>query len=385
MLRRPRRATTEAGTVLLVASDPLVIAATRDAARRMACPPQVLVATDAEALSHLVGPGVAPRHLVLEGGAETSPSAALMSAVRDPFSGTGVVIVNSTGQFAAHALGLPAVAAEGASVAAALVGGDAPGKLPASDVAALSAGLGRGEITVRFQPMVRLADRQPVLVEALARWERPSAALRADDFIPMAERAGLATQLTRAVARRALQEMAALAPKRRLRMSFNVPLAVLLEPGLANWLGLEVAAAGLTTNQLLVELTETTEVRDTALLRRALHRLGRAGFGVLLDDLGLDDERRDLLRLPFAGVKLDRKLVLAMPYQRRARGEVERIVALARRRNRVVIAEGVADTLTWRAAAAAGCDIAQGFGVGRPLPPPALPAWSAAWGATPRV
>jgi EAL domain-containing protein (putative c-di-GMP-specific phosphodiesterase class I) len=46
-----------------------------------------------------------------------------------------------------------------------------------------------------------------------------------------------------------------------------------------------------------------------------------------------------------------------------------------------VIAEGVSDSQLWRAAAAAGCDLAQGFGVGRPIPPDALPAWIAAWSA----
>lgn len=371
---------TEPGAVLLLASDPLVIAATRDAAQRLAGPPPVLVTTGAEALGHLVGPGLAPRHLVLEGGHGGSHSDALLSALRDPFSGTGVVVVHRPGQPVTP--GLRSVDAEGAALAAALIAGGTPGEMPASDVAALAAGLDRGEITVRFQPMVRMADRRPVLVEALARWERPAAALGADRFIPMAEREGLATRLTRAVARRALRELAALPKAPPLRMSFNVPLAVLLEGDMAHWLDAEVAAAGLSPASLLLELTESTEVRDTALLRRALARLARRGYGVLLDDLGLDDHRRSLLTLPFAGVKLDRKLVLAMPDNRRARATVESLVRQARRRGMLVVAEGVADGLTWRAAAAAGCDVAQGFGVGRPLPPPALPAWHGAWRAS---
>lgn len=381
MLRRSRRALTEPGTVLLLASDPLVIEAARDAARRMAGPPALLVSTDAEALSHLVGPGTAPRHLVLESGGDAPRSPALMSAVRDPFSGTGVVVVSRPGAAAEPLPGLPAVAAEGASLATALIAGGAPGEMPPSDVAALTAGLERGEITVRFQPMVRLPDRRPVMVEALARWERPTAALGADAFIPMAERAGLAAALTMAVARRALREIALLRGPHRLRLSFNVPLAVLVQADMPRWLTAEVKAAGLTPDDLLLELTESTWVHDTSLLRRALQRLAVAGFGVMLDDLGLDDGRSGLLALPFAGVKLDRKFVLAMPHSRRARAEVERIVRLARRRGMIVIAEGVTDSLTWRSVAAAGCDLAQGFGVGRPLPPPAVPAWMGAWRA----
>ncbi|WP_209318482.1 EAL domain-containing protein [Falsiroseomonas selenitidurans] len=376
MLRRQRRALSEPGTVLLVASDPLVIAATRDAVRRMAGPPPVLVATSAEALTHMVGPGISPRHLVLEGGAGSS---ALLSAARDPFNGMEVVVVTRPGQESPP--GLRQVPAEGASLAAALAAGTPPQPGPASDAADLALGLARGEITVRFQPMVRLADRRPVMVEALARWERPHAAIGAQEFIPLAERAGLSPLLTRAVARRATADLAAQRGGRHIRLSFNIPLAELLKPDLASWLFDLVAEAGLAPADVLLELTESTEVRDRALLRRALLRLARIGFGVLLDDLGLNDGRHGLLRLPFAGVKLDRKLVVAMPHSRRARAEVERIVRHARRHAMVVIAEGVTDTNLWRAVAAAGCDLAQGFGVGRPLPPAALPAWIAAWSA----
>lgn len=362
--------------MLLLASDPLVIAATRDAVRRMDRPPPVLVATSAEALSHMVGPGRAPRHLVVESGAG---SPALLSTARDPFNHTDLIVVTRPGQQP------PAdprqVPAEGALLAAAL-SADAPGMAPqASDAAALAAGLARGEITVRFQPMVRLTDRRPVMVEALARWERPGLALGANAFIPLAEQAGLSPQLTFAVARRAMADLVAQRGGRRIRLSFNLPLSELLKPDLPHWLQRMAAEAGLAPSEILLELTESTPVRDRALLRRALNRLRQAGLGVLLDDLALDDGRRRLLDLPFAGVKLDRGLVIAMPEERRARAEVERIVRHARRHNMMVIAEGVTDTRIWHAVAAAGCDLAQGFGVGRPLPPAALPAWIAAWGA----
>ncbi|NKE47804.1 EAL domain-containing protein [Roseomonas frigidaquae] len=362
--------------MLLLARDPHVIAATRDAVRRMAGPPPVLVSTSAEALSHMVGPGNAPSHLVVESGAGSS---ALLTAARDPFNGTDIIFVTRPGE--APSAGLRQVPAEGARLAAAL-SMVAPGVvLPASDAAALAAGLDRGEITVRFQPMVRLTDRRPVMVEALARWERPGVALGANAFIPLAERAGLAAKLTATVAQRAMTDLAAQRGGHRIRLSFNIPLSDLVKPDLPIWLGLMAARVGLSPADILLELTESTQVRDRALLRRALHRLRLAGFGVLLDDLALDDGRRRLLDLPFAGVKLDRKLVIAMPEERRARAEVERIVRHARRNNMLVIAEGVTDTHIWRAVAAAGCDLAQGFGVGRPLPPAALPAWIAAWSA----
>ncbi|MGG5808322.1 EAL domain-containing protein [Falsiroseomonas sp. CW058] len=378
MHRRPRRGLDDSGSLVLVASDPLVIAAARDAARRLHGMPPVLLASRAEALSRLVGPGDAPRHLVLQHGA-TEGAEALLSAAQDRFSGTGVVVVANPGE--AVPAGLRSARAEAGELADALSAAGVPAEPPESDAAALSAGLDRGEITVRFQPIVRMADRRPVLVEALARWERPGAALPAGAFIAMAEGSGLAARLTLAVARRAMLDLAAVRGGSRLMLSFNVPLAVLLRPELPCWLAPMVAEAGLSPSDLLLELTESTEVRDIALLRRALVRLQRAGFGVLLDDFGLDDARRVLLGLPFAGVKLDRSLVAALPGERRARAEVERLARIVHAVGGAVVAEGVTDPRIWRAAEAAGCDLAQGFGVGRPLPPGTLSAWVAAWRA----
>jgi EAL domain-containing protein (putative c-di-GMP-specific phosphodiesterase class I) len=367
-----------AARLLLVASDPAVIAAARDAAQRLRGQPPVLLASRAEALSRLVRPGEAPRHLVLECGSAEGADA-LLSAARDRFSGTAVVVVARPGE--AVPAGLRAVCAEGPALAEALAAGSDAVELPESGVAALAAGLRRDEITVRLQPIVRLSDRRPVLVEALARWERPGAALPPGAFVAMAEGAGLATELTLAVARRAAAELAATRGRSGLRLTLNVPLAVLLRPELPAWLRAIVAAARLHPRDLLLELTESSEVRDAGALSRALRRLGRAGFGVLLDDLILDDRRRGLLGLPFRGIKLDRSLVAALPAERRARAQVERAARLAHAAGGVVIAEGVTDALLWRAATSAGCDLAQGFGVGRPLPPAVLPAWIAAWTA----
>jgi EAL domain-containing protein (putative c-di-GMP-specific phosphodiesterase class I) len=187
-------------------------------------------------------------------------------------------------------------------------------------------------------------------------------------------------RLTLAVVARAVAELRATAGRRRgLRLAFNVPLAVLLQEDLPAQLRRILATAGFRPEDLLLELTENAVVRDTALLRRALHRLGRSGFGVMLDDLDLDDDRGELLDLPFVGVKLDRGLVAALPHSRRARHHVEQVVRQTHRQRRLVIAEGISDPLLWRCAAAAGCDLAQGFGVGRPIPPAALSAWFAAW------
>jgi EAL domain-containing protein (putative c-di-GMP-specific phosphodiesterase class I) len=383
MPRLTRRSASDADAFLLVAWDPAVIAVTREAARILAGSPDIRLVSPDEALHRLVGPGPAPAHVVLEDRAGHPLGQALLQAAADPFSGVGVVVVAPRGGPSSDVpavRGLRTVMPDADSLAAAL-GAPRTIRRPLDGPEALATGLLRGEITVRFQPIVSLADRRLLLLEALARWERPDAALGAAAFVGMAERAGLAAQLAAAVASRALSEWATLPSRRHVRLTFNMPLAVLLQPDLPRWLAEAVRAAGLGPRDLLVELTESMAVTDTSQLGRALQRLRTAGFGVLLDDLALDDRRAHLLQLPFAGVKLDRGLVNSLPASFRARAEVRQIVRRAHAAGMFVVAEGVADPRLWRAALAAGCDMAQGFGVGRPLSVAALPAWETAWRA----
>ncbi|MBP0485252.1 EAL domain-containing protein, partial [Sagittula salina] len=72
--------------------------------------------------------------------------------------------------------------------------------VPHADAAALAEGLCNGEVQVHYQPVVRLADRRPVMVEALARWHRPPVPISPTRFVPLAERSGLARDLSVLVA-----------------------------------------------------------------------------------------------------------------------------------------------------------------------------------------
>lgn len=258
------------------------------------------------------------------------------------------------------------------------VGSDGP---PHGDgsAAALRDGLARGEIGVHYQPVVRLADRRPVMVEALARWNRPDAAVSPETFVPLAERAGLGRSLSVSVAGTAAVEIARLWPRLRLGVSINLPLEQLLQPDLQSWLGRALGRHGLRPRQVSLELTETTPVLDLAHLHRVLLRLRTAGYRVLLDDVALRDGRARLHRLPFAGLKLDRSLVERLPAEAHSRQEVRRLVKLAASQDQVVIAEGVSDRRIWGALCHLGVHYAQGYAVSRPLPATALPGWWAGW------
>ena len=366
----------EKGEVLAVLR-PGLLSVVQDALRRIGAPPARDV-TLPEAVARLVGPGHPPLALLCEPRPEEPGWEALRAAAEDPFGPTRVLV-----------LGQGAAPADPASILAALrrLTGRGPGE--AEEVAALRLGLLRGEVAMRYQPIVRIADRAPVGVEGLVRWLRPDGArgatpLGPDAFVPMAERGGLSFALSRAVGRIAAEEMRG--ARLDLPVSINLPLEVVLRRDTAPWLDCLCREERLRPAALGIELTETTPVRDLSALRHAVIRLRRAGHPVWIDDMSLEENRDALLRLPFTGLKLDRQLVAAIPHRRRARGELERLVATARARGMAVTAEGVTDAVLWRAVEAAGVDYAQGFGVGRPLPAAALSAWMAAWrGAEPRI
>jgi EAL domain-containing protein (putative c-di-GMP-specific phosphodiesterase class I) len=244
---------------------------------------------------------------------------------------------------------------------------------------ALRAGLAQGEIAVRYQPVVRVRDRRPMMVEALARWQPAGGDVSPDHFVALAERAGLVGELSAIVAASAIADLGPLWSRLRLGVTLNLPLALVLQPGLAASLDRAIGWSVLAPGRIAIELTETTPVRDLTRLQRALLRLRTAGYRVLLDDVMLQDGRDRLQALAFSGLKLDRSLVERLPGDGHARHGVRALVAAAEARGQTVIAEGVSRPAHWAALRGLGVHYAQGFAVGRPLPAEALPRWAADW------
>ncbi len=242
--------------------------------------------------------------------------------------------------------------------------------------------LAEGGVRVLYQPMVWLADRRPGGMEALARLEHPVwGRLEPARFLPAVEAAGLLHELTRAVVARAFAEWHA-GQLRELGMGIglNLPLDVLLLPGLAGWLDARCAAAQLTPFNLVVELTETQPVLDVPALGVAVAALRQRGYRVSIDDVG--PGQRDptaLLRLPFTSVKLDMALVHHAAESADARAYLRRLIDTAHTAGMIVVAEGIEDGDIWGRMQALGADAGQGYGIARPLPAVAVPIWHRAW------
>jgi EAL domain-containing protein (putative c-di-GMP-specific phosphodiesterase class I) len=250
------------------------------------------------------------------------------------------------------------------------------------NLAELTAALHGAMIETRYQPIIRIADRHPVGMEALARLNHPvRGTLLPDRFVPQLEDAGLAAELTGLVSARAFADLAGpFLAGRELRMSVNFPLDVLLQPAALDRLEEQRIAAGLATDYIVIELTESRPVDDIPKLRRSLERLRGLGYGVAIDDVGPAVPRlAPLLELPFTSLKLDKELVQQVDDSAEIRAFLANTIVQAKARGLIVVAEGVETGAIWNRMRDLGADEIQGFLAARPLPVAAVPIWWDAW------
>ena len=377
------RRVASAGEVLVLARHPAIIAAATAVALRVTGRLPLLLHNPGEALTALSRPGLPPRRVMLEPAAAGSDWATLLSTLDDPSLTDATIFVAASPEGVPD--GVAVMPPEPDRLEQALTG-PLPGtrRPPPHSAEALAAGLDRGALLVRYQPVVRISDRRLVLVEALARWRGSPMVHGPDSFVPLVERAGLSRALAVAVVSGAARDIGQLAGQLPIGVSVNVSLDQLLRLDLASWIGRALRTGSLPAPRLSLELTETTDVHDLAGLARAIRRIDAAGHQVFLDDLTIDDIRLRLMDLPFAGVKLDKALVSRLPHDGRARRFVRAVMDRANRAGQVVTAEGVAEARLWKAVAGLGVHRAQGFWVGRPLPCSVLPRWARSWAASPR-
>ena len=230
----------------------------------------------------------------------------------------------------------------------------------------------RGELRVVYQPKVRLGDGVVTSAEALVRWAHPALGLVGPaEFIPVAEAAGLIGAVGEWVLRKACEQVVAwdAAGLPRLGVAVNVSPRQMARDGAAEAVLATVAAAGLSPSRLEIEITEAVLLENERHATLVLGALRAAGVSVALDDFGTGYSSLAYLhRLPVDVVKIDRQFVRALPDDAGSDAIVAAVIALAHALGLAVVAEGV-ETETQRARLAErGCDVAQGYLFGTPLP-----------------
>jgi EAL domain-containing protein (putative c-di-GMP-specific phosphodiesterase class I)/AmiR/NasT family two-component response regulator len=236
---------------------------------------------------------------------------------------------------------------------------------------ALERAIALGEIGVHFQPKVDMATGIVRGVEALARWSRPGGApVRPDRFIALAEREGLILELTRGVMARALAQAAHWnAHGLHLSMAINLSPALLESASLVQEILDLLAAHALEADQVIFEVTEGSVVDCLGAALGVLARLRLKGFGLSIDDYGTGfSSLRQLARIPFSELKIDRSFVHGAWRSDNLRVILQSALDLARQLGLVAVAEGIETLEDWRLVQSCGCNIGQGYLIARPMP-----------------
>jgi EAL domain-containing protein (putative c-di-GMP-specific phosphodiesterase class I) len=141
-----------------------------------------------------------------------------------------------------------------------------------------------------------------------------------------------------------------------------------------------IAKVGCNAAKLMFEVTETSVPVDPARARDILTRLRLKGFALSIDDFGTGHSSLESLQiLPFNELKIDLGFVRVAETDKAARLIVESSIALGRQLGLTVLAEGVENEALWCWLNEAGCELAQGYFIGKPMPLEEMARWKAEW------
>ena len=237
----------------------------------------------------------------------------------------------------------------------------------------LRAAVEGARLILHYQPQVDLRNGEMVAAEALVRWPHERLGLIPPlEFLPLAEEAGLMGPLTQLVIEQALAQCAVWrAAGSRIAMSVNVSASNLLDAGF-----IEVVRASLRRHRvpaasLILEITETTIIRDFSACKTAIDELRGLGVGVSIDDFGSGFTSLAYLgSLPITELKLDRTFIGGLSATGREQDVklVRATIELGHALGLMVVAEGIETLATLELLALLGCDRAQGYFTGRPVP-----------------
>jgi diguanylate cyclase (GGDEF)-like protein/PAS domain S-box-containing protein len=233
----------------------------------------------------------------------------------------------------------------------------------------------REEFELHYQPVADVQRGRIWGVEALLRWRHPELGLvLPDDFVPLAESAGLLGPIAPWVLRTACRQIRdwQLQHGMELWVAVNLSLRQFQHPSLVRLAAEALEAAGLPPRCLALEITETSAMQNAEVTIHTLRQLRTLGVRVAIDDFGVGySSLSHLRRLPLDTLKIDRSFVRDIADDPGDAAIVRALVALARSLGLTVVAEGVETEEQLSFLRNCRCDGMQGFLLSPPLPPDA--------------
>ncbi len=249
---------------------------------------------------------------------------------------------------------------------------------PKIDEISLRKAITKREIVCYLQPKIRLSDDSIYGFEALARWhDSCHGTIFPDEFIPLASTYGLDLSLSLSMLDQAAGCLASLSDQ-SLSVAVNVSVKVCADPEFGPALHLILEHHGLSSEHVILEVTEAGPNGISNDELDALMRLRLKGHTLSIDDFGTGASSMErLVRIPFGELKIDRLFVRDIDKSRNTRRLIRTFVQMARLFEMDVTIEGVETEDAINISKKLGCDNAQGYGVARPMSIEAVQGWLA--------
>jgi len=243
--------------------------------------------------------------------------------------------------------------------------------------------LAQGEFVLYYQPKVNMRSGKVIGAEALIRWQHPQRGLLAPaEFLPAIEDHSLAVVVGEWVINTALNQIGQWqAAGLALAVSVNIGARQLQQGDFVERLqDLLAAHPQVPASSLELEILETSALEDVTQVSQVIEACAALGIRFALDDFGTGYSSLTYLkRLRVAVLKIDQSFVRDMLDDPDDLAILQGIIGLAEAFNREVIAEGVETVAHGTALLRLGCELAQGYGIARPMPADQIPAWVGHW------
>ncbi|MGR3464485.1 bifunctional diguanylate cyclase/phosphodiesterase [Limimaricola sp.] len=231
----------------------------------------------------------------------------------------------------------------------------------------LSQALKCKEFTLDYQPIYRLSDRSILGFEALIRWHHPLRGLVApSEFIPLSEENGMIVQIGEWVIEEACGQLARWPGE--VHVAVNMSPVQMRLPSVVDLVRRALGRHGLDPSRLTLELTETALVRDGAHLARNLIALRAMGVKIAMDDFGTGYSSFTHLRdFELDQIKIDRSFINVAQSDHKGWAVAQAVTSMARELSVGAVGEGVETSEQITRLMQLGCDVAQGYFLGRPM------------------